>query len=108
MRGLARAAAALMAWMPEAGAYTLAGTGTFSCGTWTADRRAAGRIQYPDEAWVMGFLSGVGFVGQDGYDPLAGTDAEGVFAWFDNYCRMHPLETIATATSKFVLAHTHK
>jgi hypothetical protein len=44
------------------------------------------------QAWVVGFLSGVGFVGQNGDDPSDGVDADGIWAWIDNYCRAHPIE----------------
>ena len=47
---------------------------------------------YMNEQWVTGFLSGIGFVGEDGADPLKGLDGNAVHAWIDNYCHAHPLE----------------
>ena len=32
-----------------------------------------------------------------------GTDADGVFAWIDNYCSAHPLETIYSAAEALVV-----
>jgi hypothetical protein len=29
-----------------------------------------------------------------------GTDINGLFAWIDNYCATHPIDNIATATSR--------
>jgi hypothetical protein len=48
--------------------YQLLGPGARSCGSWLADRRNSAALV--DEAWVLGFLSGVGYAG-DG-DPLHG------------------------------------
>jgi len=71
--------------------YTSIGS---SCGTWIAmrrDRRALG-----GEQWVLGFLSGVGFLGvADGWNLLKGVDANGVWAWIDNYCQANPLKDLA-------------
>jgi hypothetical protein len=90
----------------KADAYNLIGAGNSSCGTWTAERA------HPDQplpllltSWVVGFLSGIGWVGQDGDNPLHGVDAEGVWAWVDNYCKAHPIDTIAKGASQFYWAH---
>lgn len=85
--------------------YTIMGSGIASCGTWTAQRRA--RQSDTFEQWVVGFLAGVGWVGDKGDDPLRGLDAQAVLAWMDNYCQAHPLERIAKATSTFALDHPH-
>jgi hypothetical protein len=58
-----------------------------------------------DENWVTGFLSGVGFVGEYGADPLNGMDADGVWAWIDNYCSANPIKDIADAAGQFYFAH---
>jgi hypothetical protein len=42
------------------------------------------------------------------YDPLNGTDREGVLAWIDNYCHAHPLEQISLAAVAFVHFHPNK
>jgi hypothetical protein len=62
------------------------------------------------EQWVLGFASGVaeGYhlgTNRKGFDPLTGIDAQGVWAWIDNYCRTHPLDSVQTAAANFVLAH---
>ncbi len=55
----------------------------------------------------MGFRIsvGCGWVNEGGEDPLRGVDAEGVWAWIDNYCHTHPLEMIERAGTEFVSAH---
>ena len=62
-------------------------------------------LRHRQTEWVVGYLSGVGAVDVAGYDPLNGMDAEGVFAWIDNYCRAHPLDKIEKAAATFVAAH---
>jgi hypothetical protein len=88
----------------QAQAYTIAGVGLQSCGSWTAWRGqgAAGLA----EQWVFGYLSGVAAARQtDRFDPLDETDADGVWAWIDNYCRKNPLDHIDLGAAAFVSAH---
>src|SRR4051812_14663298 len=94
----------LMSDVTEAEAYMLIGPGLSSCGTWTTYRRAyqpggsatSGHAQALENMqWVLGFLSGIGFVGEHDDDPLKGIDGEGVWAWIDNYCREHPIDLIS-------------
>lgn len=59
-----------------------------------------------DEAtWVLGFLSGVGWVHGGYLDPLNKLDAAAVLGWIDSYCAGHPLDSIAAAATAFVRAH---
>jgi hypothetical protein len=82
----------------------IVGPGNKSCGAWTADRTAQGAsVVLVDEAWVVGYLSGVAFWG--GLDPMKGLDTQAVFAWLDNYCRAHPLTDIIEAANAFVHEH---
>ena len=51
---------------------------------------------------MLGYLSGLqaatNVTGGLRLDPLAGTsDAQGVWAWIDNFCRLNSLETIEWA-----------
>jgi hypothetical protein len=57
------------------------------------------------ESWVMGFLSGIGFERSPEVEPLHGIDADGVWAWIDNYCQANPLKDIAVAAAAFRFAH---
>jgi hypothetical protein len=86
--------------------YQIFGQGTLSCGSWTASRRD--RTALGLEQWILGFLSGAGFVGSTssvGVDPLKGVDADGAWAWMDNYCRNQPLKELADAAMAFVYSH---
>jgi hypothetical protein len=58
--------------------YSVIGPGNSSCGTWAALWYNPHTINaLEDESWMVGFLSGIGFVSpQD--DPLHGMDADGV------------------------------
>jgi hypothetical protein len=88
----------------EPGKYNLLGSGTVSCGTWTALRRQ-GQARLPEQ-WILGFLSGVGYEGAAGGDnPLNGVDADAVGAWMDNYCQANPLDTLAKAGTAFDAVH---
>jgi hypothetical protein len=99
-------AAALLISSAEAaqpGKYNLIGSGTISCGTWTASRRE-GRALLPEQ-WILGFLSGIGYESEGGDNPLNGVDANAVWAWMDNYCRANPLDDVAKAGAAFVAIH---
>jgi hypothetical protein len=89
---------------PSEGVH-LIGTGSYSCGSWTAWRRE-GRAQLLEQ-WILGFLTGVGFarVNLDGIDPLNGVDAQAIWAWMDNYCQANPLHDVWKAGADFVTAH---
>jgi hypothetical protein len=120
MRTCALVIALLIAGTAEAGATTIDGAGSNSCGEWLADRSsfrpgspltaASGRALQSMQ-WVMGFLSGIGFLGQmdnSHADPLDAVDAQGVWTWIDAYCRANPTAAIARASAAFYYAHPHK
>jgi hypothetical protein len=101
-------AVALMIGSAEAEAYTIAGLGNSSCGTWTTARREQRAASY--EQWVLGFLNGIGFKSvsaSGGGDPLNGLDTDAVWAWVDNYCQANPLDPIWTAAVQLSLEHPH-
>jgi hypothetical protein len=89
----------------NAAEYVIMGAGIRTCGTWTAARRERRPMEY--EAWILGYLSGIGSTHNlTGVNPLQGVDAEGVWAWIDNYCSAHPLAPINQAAITF--ANTHR
>ena len=90
----------------QAAAYSMVGPGGVSCGSWVQARRGSSP-DYAQEGWVLGFLSGVGFMGAPRQDPLNGMDAAGVFVWLDNYCLANPLASLAAASAAFFQAHPH-
>lgn len=103
--------AALAAQGGMSQAYTIKGGGAASCGAWTEARRLraiAGQGEhFLYESWVLGFLSGIGFVGEDNDDPLHGLDYQGVLAWIDNYCQAHPIDNVSHAAIAFYREHPH-
>ena len=47
---------------------------------------------------MLGFVSSYNFYGlTTNTDVSEGTDAEGLIAWIDTYCRAHPLDQLAQA-----------
>jgi hypothetical protein len=91
--------------------YLALGIGTSSCGAWTADRQNPDHVAATaDEQWILGFLSGIGYLGSGNngkINPLAGLDPQAVWAWTDNYCRANPQAHINDAGGAFFLAHPH-
>lgn len=69
-----------------------------SCGTWTKDRREHSVALGAYEGWIEGFLSGLAFTKWPAQNPLVGIDTDAAFAWVDNYCSAHPLDTLSVAT----------
>jgi hypothetical protein len=69
-----------------------------SCSQWLEDRQSASSEHYADENWVLGFLTGVNAATSS--TTGSGSDAEGKFAWIDNYCRAHPLELLVGAAER--------
>jgi hypothetical protein len=60
------------------------------CGHWFAG--LDGRFR---KSWVLGFLSGVGYLASSADLELKPTDHAAVEAWMDQYCTTHPLVTVA-------------
>jgi hypothetical protein len=97
-------AATLMSVRAEADqTYTVVGQGTLSCGAWMTARQE--RSAFGIQQWVLGFLSGVAFMGAPKIAPLESTDGPGVWAWIDNYCHAHPVETVSGAATVFRYVH---
>jgi hypothetical protein len=56
----------------EAKAFQIIGAGVDSCGTWINDRNQSNMDSLQDEQWVLGLLSGVGFMGENATNPFEG------------------------------------
>jgi hypothetical protein len=86
--------------------YSLRGRGALTCESWTAARRNPNRLDAGlNEQWVVGFLSGIGFMALGELDPLHGVDDRFIYDWVDAYCRNNPSETIADAASRLIQQH---
>jgi hypothetical protein len=89
---------------PEERTTAVLGIGNKSCGSWSQARHSIGMMSDMYEGWVAGFLSGANSVlatSEDHIDTLEqaeiDTDAQGLWAWVDNYCQAHPLNSVAQA-----------
>jgi hypothetical protein len=84
------------------GGTTYFGAGVNSCGSWTEEwARDSQRLELW-KAWVLGFVSGANIYAEHG-DFLRGpVDAPAIYAWINNYCRAHPLESLRDAAIELV------
>jgi hypothetical protein len=91
--------------MTKNGAYMVHGPGASSCGTWTKDRRE--NNWYSDSGWVLGFVSAFNrFSWSVTPDVAQSTDSDGINAWVDRYCELHPTSQISDATARLVTVLT--
>jgi hypothetical protein len=81
--------------------FTALGHGNNSCGEWLAGIPSSHLVM---QSWVLGFVSAYNVYGPDSSGNLtAGTDSNGLFAWVDNYCQTHPLDSLAQAADQLVI-----
>lgn len=75
--------------------------GTTSCGKWIEARKNAESdpVALLLSVWVSGFVSGAGFTGAE----LRYIDPAARASWIDNYCKVHPLDDVATAAEQLVI-----
>jgi hypothetical protein len=66
--------------------------GKRSCGEWVKNRQAKNWPGTADEAWLVGFLSGLSAATDK--DVLKDADNPSLFLWMDNYCKSNPLMTV--------------
>lgn len=64
--------------------------GSPSCGAWVVARQADSWPARANEAWLVGYLSGIAW--GVGKDALLNTDNASIFLYTDNYCRNNPLQ----------------
>src|ERR1019366_4808859 len=64
-----------------------------SCGQWVQERQANGRPEDANRFWSLGYMSGRAV--DSGMDLLKNTDAASIELWMDNYCKAHPLKSVA-------------
>ena len=84
----------LSLFVANAEAYTLLGSGAISCGTWIKERQTF--MNTVNGSWVLGYLTKVNR--EKGLTLTI--DANGLFAWIDNYCRVNPLKQLEDATEE--------
>src|SRR4029079_7554799 len=99
--------AGLQAKLDDQGSYHIIGYGNSSCGDWTSTRKMGVTWEMGARGrWVLGYVTAVNRFGAFSSDISKGTDADGLWAWIDNYCAQHPLENLAEATDNLVLELT--
>jgi hypothetical protein len=80
------------------GERTMMGFGSASCAVWSGERAGKTLRSYAMEFWVLGFISGTNWASPaDRKDLLAGMDADAMWSWLDNYCRLRPLEPLSAS-----------
>ena len=89
---IAAAMLAASAISARADKFYVYGSGTQSCGAWLNDLSNWSGHEHKF-SWVLGFLSGAGYVGPD----YAHTDSDAVEVWITNYCQTNPLKYISDA-----------
>ena len=75
--------------------------GVRSCGVWVADRAQNSFGSRTDEAWFVGFMSGL--AAMSGKDIITDSDNESLFLWVDNYCKINPLNSTGEAAEVLFL-----
>jgi len=92
-----------------ASASTILGTGTASCGTWTADKQENGPAWVGDLEWLSGYLSAYSaYKLPSERDVAHGLDEGAREAWVSNYCLAHPLDEIYVAADALIAELKHR
>lgn len=80
------------------GNYMKFGTGNKSCAYYTKHNKNKDLLGYLNRQWVLGFITSYNVYTSGIHDIAKGTEADGLFAWIDQYCSKNPLDTISTST----------
>jgi hypothetical protein len=79
-----------------------AGAGLESCGTWLRVRQQPNSVNKAIiESWVIGYLTAKN-MDETQPEALYGTDADGRYAWIDNWCRANPLKGVIFAADELM------
>lgn len=70
------------------------------CPDWTKWRTTSGTFA-AGEFWVFGYLSGIAIGTNVNFLDGVGTNA--IEAWMDNYCKGHPLDTVADGAKNLAI-----
>lgn len=84
------------AWAAEDPVIEVRG-GQTSCGKWLTEREQKSWTAISQEAWLVGYLSGIAY--QSRIDLLRGADSLALTHWVDGYCREAPLDTLMEAAN---------
>ncbi len=92
------------AWAAQPGNYLLFGAGQESCGQWTKDKKTNGPGYWQLTQWVSGYLTAYSRWVERGQGPVSEVTDAGGRAWVDNYCRDNPLDRVAKAAARLIVA----
>lgn len=90
------------------------GAGGQSCGSWQSERQSAQATRYVSSKleaqshWILGFITATNLALFPKNNLTEETTGSAMMYWIDNYCKEHPLDNLATATSALVLELTHR
>ena len=78
--------------------YVILGAGGRPCGSWLELRSRAMPESIVLQSWVLGYVTSVNANVLTGTgDVSRGDSPDALFAWIDNYCAAHPLDSVARA-----------
>lgn len=69
-----------------------------SCGSWSRNHRNANSSDQAYDGWVLGFVSGLNFFGDNNGNIDPGVTSEGILNWITLYCSENPLDSITQAS----------
>jgi hypothetical protein len=77
------------------------GFGNGSCGSWTSSRNgqdaASQALGSAAQGWIQGYITAMAVESDRVNAAIHRTDSKGLDAWIDNWCKAHPLKSIAKA-----------
>jgi hypothetical protein len=79
--------------------YVSLGYGGVQCNTWNVRKPIEARSY---EAWIFGFISSYNAFVFSGSNVVAGTNADGLRAWVDGYCKNNPQENLDTVVKLLI------
>ena len=83
------------------GSYSALGEGNSNCGQWIDSRRATPNRVIPESAWILGYITAASQFEAQAHPEInltAGLTGNAVDHWTDNYCAVHPLDSITEAS----------
>jgi hypothetical protein len=80
--------------------YVILGAGSRPCGDWLHLRAAAAPEGLVLQSWLLGYVTSVNANVLTTSRDVA--DVEKLFAWVDDYCAAHPLDSIARAAAGLI------
>jgi hypothetical protein len=92
--------AALTASICAAGEYTILGAGSRPCGSWLQARSQVSPEGAVMQSWLLGYITSINAHELSITKDIAeGTKPDAMFAWIDDYCASHPLDSVARAAA---------